>query len=57
MHFGGPRRACDEYPVHLYEELLLHVETEYGGSYWHALPRDVARFWMGSVAAIARTTR
>ena len=42
MHFGPGARQYDEYPVGLYRELLEHVESRYGGTYWHALPREVA---------------
>jgi glycosyltransferase involved in cell wall biosynthesis/peptidoglycan/xylan/chitin deacetylase (PgdA/CDA1 family) len=44
LTFEEPRR-CDEYPVRYYEEFLSSVKEKYGGQYWHALPRDVARFW------------
>lgn len=37
----------EEYPVKYYEEFLKHVKTKYEDQYWHALPRDVARFWAG----------
>lgn len=42
---GGKSPACDEYPVAYYAEFLDYVRTRYAGQYWHALPRDVARFW------------
>jgi len=34
-----------EYPVSRYIEFLEYVKTEYKGQYWHALPRQVARYW------------
>ena len=34
-----------KYPVKYYEEFLTYIKTKYEGQYWHALPRDVARFW------------
>jgi glycosyltransferase involved in cell wall biosynthesis/peptidoglycan/xylan/chitin deacetylase (PgdA/CDA1 family) len=37
----------DEYPVRYYEEFLEYIKSRYEGQYWHALPRDVARFWAG----------
>jgi GNAT superfamily N-acetyltransferase len=39
--------SYDEYPVKYYEEFLEYIKSKYEGQYWHALPRDVARFWAG----------
>lgn len=36
--------ASDEYPVQRYVEFLEHVRARYADQYWHALPRDVAKF-------------
>lgn len=44
MSFGEPP-AFDEYDPELYRELLRHIESEYQGEYWHALPHEVATFW------------
>ena len=35
----------DEYHPDRYRDLLTHIEDEYGGEYWHVLPRDLASFW------------
>lgn len=32
------------YPVAHYRRLLEHVRTRYAGRFWHALPREIARF-------------
>ena len=32
------------YPASFYEEFLSHVKEKYAGQYWHALPRDVAKY-------------
>lgn len=48
MHFGGARRSTEEYPSRFYSDFLRHIETEYGGSYWHVLPKDLAS-WFDSV--------
>jgi len=45
MHFGSGKPGREEYPVKLYGQLLEYIRTRYEGQYWHALPRDVARFW------------
>lgn len=45
MTFDSARPRVDEYPASLYEEFLSFVKDRYAGEFWHALPRDVARFW------------
>jgi len=47
MCFGNGRPGLEEYPVRLYEQLLEYVKERYEGRYWHALPRDVARYCKG----------
>jgi len=42
------RPHYEEYPVRYYTEFLEYVKSRYGGEYWHALPRDVSRFWKDS---------
>ena len=44
MSFDGLGMNDDEFPAALYEKFLRHVKEKYAGSYWHALPREVARF-------------
>lgn len=44
MSFNG-NPDSKEYPAHKYSEFLQYVKTKYKDQYWHALPRDVARFW------------
>ena len=48
MSFGGSPNF-EEYHPDLYRDLLTHLESEYHGEYWHALPREMACFWTGSV--------
>ena len=45
MNFGGAPCSLEQYPVSYYIDLLEYIRTKYGGQFWHALPRDVARFW------------
>jgi len=45
MAFNGNACSYDQYPVELYEELLLHIKEAYRDAYWPALPRDVASYW------------
>jgi len=46
-YMNGKNAKCDieEYPIAFYEELLDYIKSKYGGQYWHALPKEVARFW------------
>lgn len=34
-----------QYPVQYYKEFLSYIKAKYEGQYWHALPKDMARFW------------
>jgi glycosyltransferase involved in cell wall biosynthesis len=45
MTFNGRPRRFDEYPVEYYEEFLGYVTSRYGGQYWNATPREVARHY------------
>jgi hypothetical protein len=40
-----------QYPLEMYERLLDYVRSRYSGAYWHALPREVARFVSNSATA------
>ncbi|MBD3347438.1 MAG: hypothetical protein GF401_20470 [Chitinivibrionales bacterium] len=41
---SSPRRL-DEYPPELYSDFLRYVKERYEGRYWHALPKEISRFW------------
>ena len=56
MCFEGQQNR-DEYPVAHYEELLRYVRSKYEGSYWSALPREVARHYRDRVPSASRNTR
>jgi hypothetical protein len=45
MHFAGKKPGMEEYPAEYYVTFLEYIKKNYEGQYWHALPRDVARFW------------
>ncbi len=45
MNFNGKKPGLEEYPVELYLDFLQYIKDRYEGQFWHALPRDVARFW------------
>jgi len=52
---GSPGR--DEYPVARYEEFLRYVRDNYRDQCWHALPREVARYYTAKLPASSRNTR
>jgi len=56
MCFEG-HQDRDEYPVSYYEEFLRYVREKYEGSYWAALPREVAQYYSDRVPIAARNTR
>ena len=43
--FGNDTLGISEFPVDLYAEFLGYVKERYGDTYWHALPREVARYY------------
>ena len=45
MNFSGRKLSIEEYPAKYYKDFLEHITSKYAGQYWHALPRDMARFW------------
>jgi hypothetical protein len=45
MNFDLSRPSSEQYPWHYYSEFLQHVKDEYGGKYWHVLPKEMASFW------------
>ena len=44
MDFNGERPGAETYPAERYESLLEYVRTKFAGRYWHALPKEMARF-------------
>ncbi len=54
MNFEGTSCAREEYPVAYYAGFLEYLKTRYAGQYWHALPRDVARFWRNAMPSPGR---
>ncbi|MFB3925431.1 MAG: hypothetical protein ACE14T_05200 [Syntrophales bacterium] len=45
IHFEGKRQGAEEYPVDYYRYFLEYIKAVYEDSYWHVLPREMARFW------------
>lgn len=45
MNFNGTNLKVDEYPADYYSEFLQYIIYNFKDQYWHALPKDLARFW------------
>jgi len=45
MNFNCKKLGIEEYPAGYYTRFLEYIKSKYDGQYWHALPRDMARFW------------
>jgi hypothetical protein len=45
MNYSNSCCKMDEYPMQFYKDFLDYVRNKYDGQYWHALPREMARFW------------
>jgi hypothetical protein len=50
MNCDKGRCGIEEYPIELYEEFLDYVKSKYDRKYWHALPKEIARFWKEEMA-------
>lgn len=45
MNFSQNKLQEDQFPAEYYREFLTHIKKRYENRYWHALPREIARFW------------
>jgi glycosyltransferase involved in cell wall biosynthesis/peptidoglycan/xylan/chitin deacetylase (PgdA/CDA1 family) len=54
--FGGSQER-DEFPVSHYEDFLAHLADNYRGQFWHALPKEVSRFYKSALTPDQRNTR
>ena len=45
MNFNKQKNGNEEYAAELYIEFLEYIKNRYKDQYWHALPKDIARFW------------
>jgi peptidoglycan/xylan/chitin deacetylase (PgdA/CDA1 family) len=45
MKFDGNKCSVEEYPSDFYQSFLEYIKADYANQYWHALPREMARFW------------
>ena len=46
MNFEGKEAGLEKYPANYYQEILQYIKSRYEGQYWHALPKEMARFWV-----------
>lgn len=53
LNFGESYKSIEKYPIDYYMELLDYVKNKYNGHYWHALPRDVCRFYRDFIRKIS----
>lgn len=44
MSFGNNKCGPEEYPVAYYAEFLAYIKSEYGDTFWHVLPKEMAKF-------------
>ena len=42
---GNGRNGPEEYPLKFYSDLLKYVRGNYHGQYYHALPKDLVKFY------------
>ena len=49
MTCGREKLALEEYPGKYYEEFLNYIKEKYEDRYWHALPRDITRYWKDTI--------
>jgi hypothetical protein len=52
MNCRGGGCGWEEYPIAYYEEFLHYVKEKYEGRYWHALPKEMARFWKETMVTL-----
>ncbi len=56
MSFNGSAAGSFEYPVRFYKEFLSYIRDKYAGSYWPALPREVAQHMMRGQTSSSHST-
>ncbi len=54
MWFRREEQGHETYLAQFYAELLRYIRERYTGQYWHALPRDLTRFWLAARAGNGR---
>jgi glycosyltransferase involved in cell wall biosynthesis/peptidoglycan/xylan/chitin deacetylase (PgdA/CDA1 family) len=57
MNFGDSETASDEFPVSYYESFLRYIREKYQGTFWSAVPREIAHFYRSELPAASRNTR
>jgi len=54
LAFNKQQLGLETFPAERYMELLGYIRERYAGQYWHALPRDMAKFVAGHYAGTDR---
>jgi len=49
MNFSNKKCGNEEYSIEYYKEFLIYIKSKYKGQYWHALPKEIARFWTNNM--------
>jgi glycosyltransferase involved in cell wall biosynthesis len=57
MAFDGQPPKSSEYPAGLYEQFLEHINSNYAGLFWNAIPRAVAGWYRKSCVDIPTRRR
>jgi hypothetical protein len=50
LRFDSLKPDFEGYPVEYYRAFLTYIKDNYEGQYWHALPKDIANFWITTIS-------
>jgi hypothetical protein len=50
MNFNNLKKAPEEYPIDYYRMFLEYIKSKYERKYWHALPKEIASYWIRNIA-------
>jgi glycosyltransferase involved in cell wall biosynthesis len=56
MNFGNRKNSPEEFPATFYRNFLEYVKSNYAGSYWHVLPKEMSEFIKGNRSVNPKTT-
>ncbi len=51
LSFDGNKPGMEEFPVEMYQDLLLYIQTRFKDQYWHSLPKEMAQYWKEEIIA------
>ena len=55
INFENRKCRAREFPADHYRELLKHIRDNHAGQYWHALPKDLARWYADATGRRAKS--